>query len=242
VEFGDQARITYVMGGLAREFSEPVEALRAVLDAAAHSGMPVDPRVWLDAPPTSSYPACQAVKAAAEQRLDGAYLRVLREGIMCERRTLDTVDALVEAARGVVGLDVARFASALRSSATVEAFGKDVQQAQAVPAEHHADGAGRVAFPSFVICDARGDEVRGVLGSGEPAELRAAAIAAGGQPGPLPSVADVLAQGGRLAAAEIAAMCDLPGPLANAELWRAATQWQVRPERILTGELWRVGG
>jgi hypothetical protein len=27
-------------------------------------------------------------------------------------------------------------------------------------------------------------------------------------------------------------------PLAAAELWRLATEWRVRPQRALTGELW----
>ena len=235
MEFGDQARITYVMGGLAREFSEPLEALRAVLDAAAHSGMPVDPRLWLDAPPTSSYPACQAVKAATEQGLDGAYLRVLREGIMCERRTLDTADALVEAARGVIGLDVARFASALRSSATVEAFGADVERARAVCPEQGR--LGRVGFPSFEL---RGNDgvVHAVPNPGDPATLRAAALAAGGVPGPRPTVPELLALGGRFAAPEVAAACDLPGPLAHVQLWQEAAAWRARPQRILSGELW----
>jgi putative protein-disulfide isomerase len=55
-EFGDSLEITYVMGGLAREFRKPVETMRHVLDAAEASGMPVDPRVWLDAPPRSRIP------------------------------------------------------------------------------------------------------------------------------------------------------------------------------------------
>ena len=53
VEFGDDIAVTYVMGGLAREFRTPVETMRHVLDAAAASGMPTDPRLWLDAPPVS---------------------------------------------------------------------------------------------------------------------------------------------------------------------------------------------
>ena len=42
VEFAEDASITYVMGGLAREFRRPHETLRHVLDASAASGMPVD--------------------------------------------------------------------------------------------------------------------------------------------------------------------------------------------------------
>jgi Thioredoxin len=83
-EFGPTLRITYVMGGLAREFRKPVETMHHVLDACAASGMPVDPRVWLDAPPRSSYPACQGVKAAAAQGMDEPYLRVVREGMMSD--------------------------------------------------------------------------------------------------------------------------------------------------------------
>ena len=54
------------MGGLAREFRKPLETMHHVLDACAASGMAVDARMWLAAPPRSSYPACHAVKAAAE--------------------------------------------------------------------------------------------------------------------------------------------------------------------------------
>ncbi len=68
-----------------------------------------------------------AVKAAPEQAPDGgyAYLRRLREAILCERRQLDDAEALVEEARAV-GLDVERFRLSLRSHAIVEAFGADL--------------------------------------------------------------------------------------------------------------------
>ncbi len=42
----------------------PSWALELAGDA---SGIPVDPRLWLEGPPSSPYPACIAVKAAAEQ-------------------------------------------------------------------------------------------------------------------------------------------------------------------------------
>jgi putative protein-disulfide isomerase len=116
----------------------------------------------LDAPPTSSYPACQAVKAAAEQGFDGPYLRVVREGLMVDRLKLDTADALVDAARRVPDMDVDRFAIDLRSHAIVEAFGADLERTRAAARD-------------------------------------------GEQPG-----------------------------------WRLATEWRVRPERVLTGELWAM--
>jgi putative protein-disulfide isomerase len=216
MEFGEDVRITYVMAGMARELNEPLHVLDETLEAAAWSGMPVDPRIWRDRPPKSTYPACQGVKAAAEQGLDGPYLRVLREAIMCRRRAMDNADALVDAARAVGGLDVARFEIDLRSHAIVEAFGADLERAR-----------GR-ELPTFVFED-DGREVGGrvapdALGAGTPAE-----------------VADVLARFGSLAAAEVAASCDLPLARAQAELWQLAAQWRARPERIGGfGELWSI--
>jgi predicted DsbA family dithiol-disulfide isomerase len=221
------------MGGLAREFRKPVETMRHVLDAAAESGMPTDPRLWLDAPPASSYPACQAVKAAAEQGLDGPYLRVVREGLMVDRLKLDTADALIDAARRVADMDVDRFAIDLRSHAIVEAFGADLDRTRAAG----RDGEPRVPFPSFEV-RGDGDEVHWLYDSTDPRELRQAALAAGGAPQALPDASGAVRRFGRIATPEVAAVCDRPGPLAAAELWRMAAEWQVRPERALTGELW----
>jgi predicted DsbA family dithiol-disulfide isomerase len=233
VEFGDEVSITYVMGGLAREFRTPVETMRHVLDASAASGMPTDPRLWLDAPPVSSYPACQAVKAAAEQGLEAAYLRVVREGLMLDRLKLDNASALVDAARRVPGIDADRFAIDLQSAAIVEAFGADVEAAR----EAARPGDRRVPFPSF---HARGEDGADhwVYDSGDVEQLRTAVLAAGAVSGPLPSPAEAVARYRRIATVEVAAVCDRPWPLAAAELWRLASEWKVRSERALTGELW----
>src|SRR3954471_9922709 len=74
VEFGPDLSFEYVMGGLAREYGEP--PVMGWLAAPHRSGMPVDPLLWRDGPIGSSYPACMAVKAAAEQADDrgGRYL------------------------------------------------------------------------------------------------------------------------------------------------------------------------
>jgi putative protein-disulfide isomerase len=232
-EFGDQVRVTYVMGGLARDFQRPLDTLRDVLDAAAASGMPVDPRLWLDRPPSSSYPACQAVKAAAEQGLDGPYLRLLREGFMTGGQALDTGAGLIDAARRLPGLDVARFEIDLRSHAIAEAFASDLDRVRAAA----VDGEERAPLPTFEI-----DGGISVRGEHRPEVLRAALLNSADppEPGPLPGVEEALARFGRMATPEVAAVCDLPGPRAAAELWRLAAAWRVRPERVLSGELWSL--
>jgi predicted DsbA family dithiol-disulfide isomerase len=234
VEFGDEVQITYVMGGLARELEPPHEArLLSWLDAARRSGMPIDPRLWSESPIRSTYPACMAAKAAAEQgaALQARYLRALREGLMCFARRLDTSEPLVELAREA-GLDVARFRIDLDSNAIVEAFGADLEATRAGPYE----------LPSFELSG--GGATLLLEGPVEPAALREAALRAGARPAgaAAPDALEALRRFGRMAAVEVAAVCDLPGPRANAELWRLAAEWQAKPIRVLTGELFELFG
>jgi predicted DsbA family dithiol-disulfide isomerase len=228
VEFGDGLSWTYVMGGLARNYDEGATGDRAGvysrqvahwLDVADVGAMPLDPRLWTEGPIVSSYPACMAVKAAAEQGEAYRYLRELREGLMCFRRKLDTTEALVEAARGA-GLNVERFRVDLGSNAIVEAFGNDLEDFRSRGLE----------LPSIVI----GDRV--VAGFAPYEEFRDAAgeAPAAGSPSPL----EALRRFGRMATREVEEVCGLRGPQASAELWRLALDWQVKPVRVLTGELW----
>jgi putative protein-disulfide isomerase len=248
VEFGAEVEITYVMGGLAREYGGDLSPLVIEwLDAADGSGMPVDPRLWDDGPLRSTFPACMAVKAAAEQGPDAAarYLRALREGIMCRRRRLDAAEALVEEARGV-GLDAQRFRIDLESHAIVEAFGADLEETRSVPEAARERGLAREAplgerlvFPTIRF-SGESDQWRG--GDHSYEEWRTAAIAAGARPAgeQRPDVLGALKRFGRMATPEIESVCELPGPRAAAELWRLATEWKVRPERVLTGMLWEL--
>jgi predicted DsbA family dithiol-disulfide isomerase len=220
-EFAGQVSITYVLSAMAQEIDDPRRVLGEALEAAAASGMPIDARAWAGLQgraPRSTYPACLAAKAAAEQGLHAPYLRVLLEGFWVRRAPLDAPAALEAAALEVPGLDQARFAIDLRSSAITEAFGADLERARA---------AGAVA-PTF--------DVGGVRVT--PAGLRDAVAAAGALPGPLPSVADVVARGGSPATAEVVAATGLPWPRAAQELWTLATELRVRAERVVGGELW----
>lgn len=230
VEFGDELDFAYIMGGMARQAESEVEDWLAVM---SETGMPMDPLMWSEAPIASTYPLCIAVKAAQEQADDGGYryLRALREGVVCFRRKLDTTEALVEEARAVK-LDVERFRIDLASHAIVEAFGADLEAARSIPNPARDD---RVPFPTFQFGDGKP-----LFGHTSYDEYRAAAITAGAAPldDEPPAVEAALTRFGRMATVEVTAVCGLPEPRAEAELWRLASEWRVRPVRVLSGRLW----
>ncbi len=277
VQFDDSLEWTFVMGGLARDLSNPDRRaagsgeqqvygglIREWLVAAEATGMPYDPLLWVEGPVSTSYPACMAFEAAAEQVSDGGYgfLRRLREGLMCERRKLDHAEALVEEARRA-GLDVERFRFALRSHAITEALGADLERTTALaePAEPGAGGepdgedlagegepaagrfsrgAGGTPLPTLVFQSPAG-ETRSVVGFAGFDDFRTAAEAVGARQiaGP-PRVEELVARFGRVATREVEVVCELPGPRAGAELFRLAEQWHVRSLWRMTGYLWEL--
>jgi predicted DsbA family dithiol-disulfide isomerase len=232
VEFGADLSFTYVMAGLARQYEgDPSRHVSRWLDDAERSGMPVDPRLWLEEPIASTYPACMAVKAASEQGSEATerYLRALREGLLYGRLKLDTTEALVAEARPA-GLDSQRFRIDLGSNAVVEAFGADLDSRRELPEE-------RFGFPTIQFGDGEP-----VFGPASYDQWRATALAAGARPAgeEPPDPLSALARFGRMATAEVEAVCDLPGPRAPAELWRLAADHRVKPRRALTGTLWEL--
>lgn len=262
-EFEGDLEFAWVMGGLARRYGREyrdeeggigrgpncfADLISHWLEVAANGLMPTDPRVWTESPLTSTYPACQAVKAAAEQGWEAAYryLRGLREGIMFERRKLDHADALIAAA-GPARIDRDRFEVDLRSHAITEAFGGDLDEVRNPPAEareagavRRTEGHERLSFPSALFTGEDGSR-RGVWGGARshPA-LREAALAAGarqvneGALGPVEAVRRF----GRCATRELEILAEKPLPVLEAELWALARDWKLRPVRALTGVLW----
>ena len=223
VEFGAGLDFTFVIVGLKRTI-EPGDAAALAYDvaeASAESGMPADPRVFLRDPPASTHPAGLAIAAVSEQGDPGPFIRRLREAILLERRRMDTAPALLDAARETGGLDLERLRVDFGSNAIVERFGADLERGRGVTTP-------RVRF-----------------GDGEPVppeRWRAAALAAGAEPAGdgFPGVEEALRRFGAMATPEVAAVCDLPGPRAPAELWRLALEWRVRPRRVVGGELWEL--
>jgi putative protein-disulfide isomerase len=239
-EFGPALQIEYVMAGMSSAFDDSPSFVMQALQASDQSGMPVDVRLWLQDPPSSSHPACMGVKAADEQGQAGPYLRRLREGFFCRGRKLDSADALLAEARALSELDLERFRIALASHGVLELLGSDLERARAAAPEHQADGEDRIKLPSLEF---RGpdDQIHGVYGYSRYEDLRAAAVAAGAAPMPASlSIEEALGRFGPMATAELAEVCQLLGPTAPAALWKLAAEWKVTPQRCGTGELWSI--
>jgi hypothetical protein len=241
VEFDGEVEISFVMSGI-REKPPGPDEVGNWLEASAASGMPVDVRLWLDGGgPASTYPACLAVKAAAEQGDPAAFLRALREGFAFRRQQLDHAEAFAGVARERGGLDLDRLRIDMGSHAILEAFGADLERARAVDSEHHSPERGRVKLPSIEFVGEDGG-VHGVYGPASWESYREAAVAAGASASsaPPPTVVEALRRFGPMATAEVAAVCGLPGPRAPAELWALACEWKVAAERTLGGEIWAI--
>jgi putative protein-disulfide isomerase len=227
VEFGDSLAYTFVVVGLHRQIQarEAAALALASLDAAAESAMPVDARVFLRDPPASTHPAGLAVAAVSEQGDPGPFIRRLREAILLEGRRMDTAPALLDAARETGGLDLDRLKLDFGSNAILERFAADLERGRGITTPAFAFGGG--------------DPVQGY---GPYERLREAALAAGAAPAGdgVPGVEEALRRFGAMATPEVAAVCDLPGPRAPAELWRLALEWRVRPRRAGSGELWEA--
>src|SRR3954451_1505458 len=261
-EFEGELEFVWVMGGLARQFGPDyrddegrigqgsdcfADLISHWLLVAADGLMPTDPRIWTECPLTSTYPACQAVKAAEEQGWELAYryLRRLREGIMFERTKLDHPEALLAAARGT-HLDRARFEIDLFSEAITEAFGADLDEVRTPPDEareanavRRTEGKERISFPSAVFIGEGSRHGAWAIARSHPA-LRAAALAAGAKQvneGALEPL-DAIRRFGRCATRELEVLAERRLRVLEAELWALARDWKLKPVRALTGALW----
>jgi predicted DsbA family dithiol-disulfide isomerase len=264
-EFEGELGFVWVMGGLARRYGREyrdeqghigygpdcnADLISHWLKVAAEGMMPTDPRIWTENPLTSTYPACQAVKAAAEQGWEAGYryLRRVREGVMFERRKLDHMDALVAAA-GPSRIDRERFEVDLRSHAITEAFGADLDEVRDPPQEARdagavgkTEGRERISFPSAVFVADDGSR-HGVWNQARShAAMREAALAAGARQvneGSLEPV-DAIRRFGRCATRELEVLAEKPLPVLEAELWTLARDWKLKPVSALTGTIWEL--
>jgi predicted DsbA family dithiol-disulfide isomerase len=146
-EFGDRLARRHVMGGMIadwRSFHDPINGVHNPAQMAVQwyearrmTGMPLDERIWHESPPSSSYPACLAVKAAGRQGPDAAdsYLRRLREAVMVDRRDvargevlLAIADELADDRPTGLAFDADRFRDDLVAPEVAEAFHEDLRE------------------------------------------------------------------------------------------------------------------
>lgn len=261
-EFDGELEFVWAMGGLARRYGSAYRDEEGAIGAGAdcfadlmshwlnvsgETGMPCDPRIWTANPIASTFPACEAVEAAAEQGWEAGYryLRRVREGLMCEQRKLDEPATLrIEA--GLAGLDVPRFEAALASKRPGRAFAAHVAAARDVPDEARAagklkrtEGHERLSFPSLVF-RAEGGAEHGAYGWQPLQAYRAAARAAGATQvnrGPLEPLA-AIERFGPISTREAEVLAERPGPATCAELWGLAAAGRLRAVRALTGTIW----
>lgn len=135
----------YCMGGMIPDWnsyndvqqhvSRPIQMGPVWLEAKHASGQPVNERIWYADPPSSSYPACLAVKSAALQspEAEHQYLQSLRRAVMAEGRNIARKEVLVAVATELSAampevLDAARFEEDLSAGAGLEAFRADLQE------------------------------------------------------------------------------------------------------------------
>jgi predicted DsbA family dithiol-disulfide isomerase len=252
-EFEGELEFVWVMGGLARSYEKAnlLDVVSQWLEDADAGGMPCDPRIWTKNPLDSTYPACRAAKAAAEQGPEAAYryLRTLREGIMCELRKLDDDESLIEAA-GRAALDTERFEADLRSPTSEEAFEADLAEVRDPPQEArdadaiHTDKKGRerISFPSALFIGDEGRKRAWGSDSVVVGKMRDAARQAGAKQvneGALEPL-EAVQRFGICATRELEILAEKPLQVLEVELWEMARDLKLKPVRALTGTLWEA--
>lgn len=163
-EFGDQIQWRHRLGGLIERWSgDAKEMARHQEEASMKTEMPVDSSFWIENPPTSSHPACIAVKAAGLQGadLEDAYLRRIREGFLTEKRQLDNKEALLKLAGEIPGISIDRLRMDIDSDAAKLAFSEDWEAARSPVPEARdttvTEGRLRYSFPALLITNDSGE-------------------------------------------------------------------------------------
>ena len=159
-EYGKQITWRYRMGGMISGwdgFNDPLSSVSRPaqmgplwLQARHLSGMPIKDQIWIEDPPSSSYPACMAFKAARLQspKAGEQYLRRLREAVMLECRNIARREVLLELAQALADeqpncLDVTRFSADFENGEAQRTFREDLQEVR------YRD-IGR--FPTLTLC------------------------------------------------------------------------------------------
>lgn len=142
-ELGDALTYQYCMGGMLPDWNGYHDSLNAVtrplqmgpiwLQAKHISGIFIDDKLWFKDPPASSYPACVAVKAAAQQSpfAEEWLLHALQKAAMGEGRNIAQKQVLLDVAAQTEKdhpgqFNYGLFTKHLLSDTVLEAFKRDL--------------------------------------------------------------------------------------------------------------------
>ena len=144
-EYRGKIKWRYRMGGLIpnwESFNDPMNSISRPLqmgplwmEARYMTGMPIADTIWFQNPPSSSYPACIAVKAAELQSPVAAerFLRKVREAVMLQRQDISDWNVLLQVGKELAKesdnlLNIERFTTDLSGRDARKAFEEDLKQ------------------------------------------------------------------------------------------------------------------
>lgn len=144
---GERAAWTFRMGGLLPSWdrfhdegnavTRPAQMGPVWMHAAQLTGRPIHDQIWITDPPSSSYPACIAVKCATLQseELGERYLRAVQAACMAEGKNISQWPVLREIAdqqarENPEDFNLERFVADYQGEAGKEAFRQDLQLVQ----------------------------------------------------------------------------------------------------------------
>jgi putative protein-disulfide isomerase len=166
-EFPGRITVEYCMGGLIpswEEFSDPLNSIQNPsqmgpmwMQAGHLTGRPIDDMVWISDPPSSSYPACIAVKTAQMQSPEAGKQLLFRlsEAVMENRKNISKTEVISQVAEALAKdhpevIDFERFKKEYNGDLSREAFRQDLQKVK-------LNKIGR--FPTFTISSHKGHGV-----------------------------------------------------------------------------------
>jgi putative protein-disulfide isomerase len=145
-EYGRGLRVSYRMIGLLPSWdrfndslssiSRPVHLGPEWMQAGRIAGVQVADKIWITDPPSSSFPACIAVKSAENQSpaFGALYLKAAREAVIVNGKNIANTNVLLEIAGRLAssepGFDEKVFRECLLGSRGSELFRHDYQEAQ----------------------------------------------------------------------------------------------------------------
>ncbi|MFB6203168.1 MAG: DsbA family protein [Candidatus Nanohaloarchaea archaeon] len=208
--YAGEVEMEFVMGGLVEDFdsfADPANGIEEPGQVASHwrkaaetHRMPVDPSIWREDPPRSTYPANRAYRAAELQGQEKAdrFLRRMREAVCAEAENIEREEVLGRLAEGC-GLDRERLVDDMDSRTVEELFREDLELAE------KKDVSG---FPTFWISS--GEEEVWLRGFNRFETFREAIEKVSDvEPGENPEVTDFIERYGKVATAEVFEVSDL---------------------------------